>query len=512
MKKLLGVALTILAQVSMYSQSPVIQWEKSFGGSLEDNGFDIKVTNDGGYIMVGTTLSSDAIPLGNHHGNYDVYVVKTTSTGIVEWQKTIGGSNYDVGTSVFQTTDNGYIISGYTSSNDGDIISNFGFFDCLVIKLDALGNIQWNKTYGGSGFDSALDLVQTSDGGYVIAGNSGSSDGHVTQNLGDSDIWIVKIDALGTIVWEKSIGGSANDLITAISKTSDDGYLLVGHTFSNDGDITQNQGSCEAWLLKLNSAGAIEWQKTYGGSEGDYLYDIKQTQEGGYITCGQTESANGNLSTNYGASDAWIMKLSSLGEIEWSKTYGGSSDDDLAFIGTAQDGKYIFCGGTYSNDFDVAANNGGYDCWLLKILDNGDVDWNKTYGGSLNDGPNGLKQTSDGGSVFVGYAYSNNLDVSQNSGIHDMWLVKLSPHSLSNETFEHDGLNVFPNPTTNLLNLQAVDSLFIDTIKVTDIAGKTIMLITQNTKQINISTFAQGLYFLEVIAGSKTYQTKFIKQ
>jgi hypothetical protein len=260
MKRLLVVALTILSQVSTYSQIPEIQWEKSYGGSLEDNGFDIKVTNDGGYIMVGTTLSSDAIPLGNHHGNYDVYVVKTTSTGIVEWQKTIGGSNYDVGTSVSQTTDNGYIISGYTSSSDGDIISNFGFFDCLVIKLDALGNIQWNRTYGGSGFDSALDLVQTNDGGYVVAAYSGSSDGQVTQNLGDSDIWIVKIDVLGAIVWEKSFGGSANDLITAIRKTSDDGYLLVGHTFSNDGDITQNQGSCDAWLLKLNSAGAIEWQ------------------------------------------------------------------------------------------------------------------------------------------------------------------------------------------------------------------------------------------------------------
>lgn len=512
MKKLFVVVVTILVQVSIYSQIPVIQWEKSFGGSLEDNGFDIIVTNDGGYIMVGSTLSTDAIPLGNHHGNYDVYVIKTTNTGVVEWQKTIGGSNYDVGTSVSQTADNGYIISGYTSSNGGDITSNFGFSDCLVIKLDELGSIQWSKTYGGSGFDSALDLVQTNDGGYVIAANSGSSDGQVTQNMGDSDIWIVKLDVLGALVWEKSIGGSANDLITNINKTSDDGYLLVGHTFSNDGDVFENQGSCDAWILKLNSAGAIEWQKTYGGSEVDYLYDIKQTQEGGYLTCGQTESADGNLSTNYGASDAWIMKLSSVGEIEWSKTYGGSSDDSFTMITTTQDGKYVFGGSTYSNDFDVTTNNGGSDVWLLKILDDGDVEWNKTYGGSLNDGANGLKQTIDGGSVFVGYTYSTDLDVSQNSGIHDMWLVKLSPHSLTNETYEHEGLNVFPNPTTNLLNLQTADNFIIDTIKVTDMAGKIILLQTENISQIKTQDLSQGIYFIEVSSNSKTYKTKFIKQ
>lgn len=170
---------------------------KSFGGANNDNGSTIKQTNDGGYISVGATLSNDIFPAANHHGDYDVYVVKTDNIGNIEWQKTIGGANYDVGISVSQTIDNGYIIAGYTSSNDGDIASNHGLFDALVIKLDALGNIVWQKTYGGSLNENAFDLIQTDEGGYILLGTSQSNDGQVSQNQGNVDVWIFKIAIAG---------------------------------------------------------------------------------------------------------------------------------------------------------------------------------------------------------------------------------------------------------------------------------------------------------------------------
>ena len=323
MKKVLLFLITI----NCFSQAPTIEWQKSFGGSEVDNGNTIKQTNDGGYISVGETKSNNAVPTGNYHGNYDVFVIKTNNLGSIEWQKTIGGSGYDVGVSVIETQDNGYIISGYTSSNDGDIISNHGLFDSLVIKLDNLGAIVWVKTYGGSQNDNSYSIIQTNDGGYIMAGTSQSNDAQVAHNIGSIDGWVVKLNALGSIEWEKAYGGTNVEYINSIVQTADNGYIFVGFTYSNDGDIIQNQGNCDGWIVKLNSNGLIERQKTYGGSDVDFLYAIQQTSDGGYITCGQTESLNGDLSINRGITDAWVLKLDSLCNIVWNKTYGGSNDD-----------------------------------------------------------------------------------------------------------------------------------------------------------------------------------------
>jgi hypothetical protein len=507
MKKL----LLLFIAINCYAQTPNIEWQKSLGGANNDNGSTIKQANDGGYISVGTTLSNDIFPSANHHGDYDVYVVKTDNIGNIEWQKTIGGANYDVGISVSQTIDNGYIIAGYTSSNDGDITSNHGLFDALVIKLDALGNIVWQKTYGGSQIENAFDLIQTDEGGYIVAGTSQSNDGQVSQNQGSVDVWIFKIDASGTIEWEKTFGGSTVDFITSIIKTSDNGFAIVGHTFSNDGDILQNQGNADAWIVKISNTGTIVWQKTYGGSEGDYLYSIQQTNDGGYITCGQTESSDGNLSSNHGITDAWIMKLNPLGEIEWNKTYGGSNDDGLNSIIQTTDGQYIFGGNTYSSDFDINTNFGESDCWIMKLNNNGDLVWEKNYGGSDNEAINNIIKTSDNSFIYVGYSYSNDGNVTINNGLIDMWLVKLTAEQLSNSGFSQGSLEVFPNPTTNLLNLQIPGELAIDAIIVSDLTGKKVLEQTPIQHQINTQNLVSGIYFLKVIVGDQTYKTKFIK-
>jgi hypothetical protein len=504
--------LFILFSINCLAQVPTIEWQKSFGGSDSDYGYSIKQTNDGGYITVGATKSNDAITPGNHHGNYDVYVIKTNNSGNVEWQKTIGGSGYDVGISVIQTLDNGYIISGYTSSNDGDISLNHGLFDSLVIKLDALGNIAWLKTYGGSQNDYAYTIIQTNDGGYMIAGNSNSNDNQVSINKGLLDGWVVKLDALGTIEWEKTFGGTNIEYINSILQTTDNGYIFVGHTYSNDGDVTQNQGNCDAWIVKLNPNGIIEWQKTYGGNEVDFLYAIQQTPDGGYISCGQTESSNGDLSINRGISDAWVLKLNSIGNITWNSTYGGSSDDSLASIIQTPNGDYIMSGATNSNDIDITTNNGESDGWIVKISSIGNLIWQKTLGGSALDGINAMVKTTDNGFSCIGYAFSNNGDVTLNHGSSDLWIIKFAPESLTNNIFQSDKIYLFPNPTTSVLNLQTAQLDVIDKICIIDIFGKIIELTTQSSNQIKTQNLASGTYFIEAIINDKTYHTKFIKE
>ena len=504
--------LLLLLAINCYAQSPIIEWQKSFGGSESEFGSSIAQTSDGGYISIGSTDSSEIIPFGNYHGNGDVYVVKTNNIGNIEWQKTIGGSESDVGTSVIQTLDNCYIISGRTDSSDGDFTLNQGLSDCFMIKLDFLGNIIWQRTFGGSQRDELYDLCQANDDGFILAGLTRSSDGQVSQNQGLSDGWVIKTNALGFIEWEKSLGGSSIEFIVDIITTSDNGYVFVGLTNSNDGDILQNQGDTDAWIVKLNNTGTTEWQKTYGGSGYDALLSIQQTTDGGYITCGESESNDGNLSNNSGATDSWILKLNASGEVLWNTVYGGPNDDSFNQIVQTTSGDFVF--GGKAEDFDSNPNkNEGYgDCWIVKMSSNGDLIWSTFFGGSNFDNLSSMIKTVDNGYIFVGSSKSNNGDVLLNNGLYDIWMVKLTPEQLSNSSFQEDILTVFPNPTENMLNIQTSKNNIFDFILITDSAGKIIVEETLKSNKINTLNIPSGMYLLQLKANNKTYQTKFIKK
>lgn len=509
MKKILLLLFTFNA----FAQAPNIEWQKSIGGTQTDSGNSVIQTNDGGYIAVGATLSSDIIPLGNYHGDYDVYVVKTNNLGNIEWQKTIGGSGYDVGISIIETNDNGYIIAGYTSSSDGDITSNNGQFDGLVIKLDSIGTIIWQKTYGGSSRENFYSIVQTSDGGYILSGTSISNDGQVAQNYGSIDCWVVKINDLGIIEWEKNYGGSSEEFIVDIKEISNNGYIFVGHSFSNNVDITTNQGSCDAWIVKINNLGVIEWQKTYGGSEQDYLYNIQQTPDGGFVICGQTESSNGDIQNAiHGDLDSWIMKLDTSGNIIWSKTYGGSNLDSFNKILQTPTGEYILAGNTYSNDFDLAGNYGDSDIWIIKVSSIGELIWQKNIGGSNNDYINDIIKTQDNGYALIGSSNSNNFDLNSNHGALDILIMKLSAEQLSNHNFQSLNLLVSPNPSSNFISIQVPSENLIDSLFITDVTGKKMIIQSNNPNQINIESLAKGTYIIQAVSENKTYQTKFIKE
>jgi hypothetical protein len=403
-----------------------IEWQKCLGGTSYDVANSIQQTSDGGFIVSGYTGSNDGDVSGKY-GATDYWIVKLNSSGDIEWQKCLGGIYDDFAYSIQQTNDGGFIVAGFKESNESDMSGNHGAIDALVVKLNSSGDIEWQKCLGGTNVDQAFSIQQTSDGGFIVAGGTWSNDGDMSGNHGGSDYWVVKLNSSGDIEWQKCLGGTDYDGASSIQQTSDGGFIVTGGKVSNDGDVLVNHGDYDAWVVKLNSSGDIEWQKCLGGTNVDQAFSIQQTSDGGFIVAGGTWSNDGDMSGNHGGSDYWVVKLNSSGDIEWQKCLGGTDYDGASSIQQTSDGGFIVTGGKVSNDGDVLVNHGDYDAWVVKLNSSGNIEWQKCLGGTNDDRANSIKQISDGGFIVAGSTESNNYDVSGNhGGYYDAWVVKLN--------------------------------------------------------------------------------------
>ncbi|MFP5039881.1 T9SS type A sorting domain-containing protein [Parasediminibacterium sp. JCM 36343] len=297
-----------------------LQWQKTYGGTGHDVAESIQPTTDGGYIVAGVTNSNDGDVSGTHvyYGSnrsivtYDYWVIKLDNAGSLQWQKTLGGTSTDWAYSIQQAADGGYIVAGSAMSNDGDVSGNHGDYDYWVVKLDSTGILQWQKALGGTGNDGAYSIQPTTDGGYIVAGSTGSDDGDVTGNhSSDADCWVVKLDSTGSLLWQKTFGGNRGDGAQSIQPTADGGYILAGYTENSNGDVSGNHNNWDYLVIKLDSTGSLQWQKTLGGSKLDEAYSITETADKGYIIAGYTYSNDGDVSGNHGGGDCWIVKLGS---------------------------------------------------------------------------------------------------------------------------------------------------------------------------------------------------------
>ncbi|MBN1324227.1 MAG: hypothetical protein JW986_09590 [Methanotrichaceae archaeon] len=370
-------------------------------------------------------MSNDGDVSGNHGGT-DYWVVKLGPTKAIEWQKCLGGSSDEYGNSLQQTL-GGYILSGSTGSNDGDVSGNHGGADYWIVKLDQTGALEWQKCLGGSGDDYAYSIQQTSDGGYIVCGETSSNDGDIIGNHGGADYWIVKLNQTGFLEWQKCLGGSGEDYAYSIQQTSDGGYIVAGDTSSNDGDVSGNHGGSDYWVVKLDQTGALKWQKCLGGSYDDYAFCIQQTSNNGYIIAGDTSSNDGDVSGNHGFSDCWIVRLgpSEGGPLEWQKCLGGSFIDLAHSIRQTGDGGFIVSGSTVSEDGDVIGKHLGSDCWVFKLGSSGTLEWQRCLGGS--EGDNGYDiQEMGNGYILAGITSSDDGDVGGNHGPSDSWIVRLT--------------------------------------------------------------------------------------
>lgn len=512
--------ITLLISFFCNAQAPAIQWQKSYGGSNGESYNCVKQTSDGGYIMVGSTSSTDGDITSLNHGGGDILIVKTSATGIIQWQKTYGGTKGDTGVSVDFTSDGGYIIGSYTYSNDGDITSNhsINYTDCFIMKLSSNGILEWQKTYGGTDTERIYSIKSTPDGGYIFIASTYSNDGDVIgahYTLSTNDIWVVKLSSTGTIQWQKCYGGSNTDGAWEILLTNDGGYIISGYTASNDGDVIGTvYGGIDSWVIKISSTGIIQWQKCYGGTAEDEFLGMYITSDGGYIFSGGTYSNNGNITGNFGYSDFWIVKTNSLGVIQWQKNYGGSLYEvPYGGIKQTNDGGYIIAGLTNSNNNNITGYHGGQDFWVLKISSTGVIQWQKCLGGTNMEIGYNINITNDNGYIVAGQSNSNDGDVTGNHGGTDAWIVKLAPDSLSNESFtEKTTITLFPNPAKENITLKLNYFTPSQEISITDIQGKIIhnQKLEGLSTTINTSSFAKGIYFLNLIDGTQKTIEKFI--
>jgi hypothetical protein len=379
MKVIAGVTLCMLYSTFLFAQGPDTLWTKTYGGTSSEVGYSVQQTADSGYVIAGRTSSFGA-------GGSDFYLVKTDANGDTLWTKTYGGTTGDYGYSVQQTADSGYVIAGYTNSFGA------GDYDVYLVKTDANGNALWTKTYGGTARDQGYSVQQTADSGYVIAG--------YTKVGLFNDVYLVKTDANGDTVWTKTYNNIYGDEAYSVQQTADGGYVIAGWSF------VMANSSNDVWLLKTDANGDTLWTKTYGGTGTDRGNSVQQTVDGGYIIAGYTDSFGA------GNDDVYLVKTDANGNTLWTKTYGGTQDDVASWVQQTADSGYVIAGDTRS------FGAGGRDVWLLKTDANGDTLWTITYGGTGTDYGCSVQQTADSGYVISGYT------TSYGAGSGDFYLIK----------------------------------------------------------------------------------------
>ena len=336
--------------------------------------------------------------------------------GELEWVRSFGGSGEDTAQSVIQTSDGGYAVLGYTNSTDGDLTEKaLNVNDYWLLKLDAEGNLQWDRTYGGSKDDRGQSVIQTTDGGYAIVGYAMSDDGDGSNNEGFHDNWILRLDASGSILWEKSFGFSGHDHSYDVVQTSDGGFFFSGFLDVTSSGGAGNNGKSpyltrhgvgEFWGTRLDANGDLIWRRYFGGTNNDRSFGVVNAHDGGYVLAGASESDDFDISNPKGSYDFWVVKVNKNGEFEWESSFGGTGIDQAQDILATSDGGYVITGNTFSTDTQVTKNNGQSDVWLIKIDDSGQLLWQKSFGGSAFDAAHSVRPTLDGGLLVCGNSKS----------------------------------------------------------------------------------------------------------
>ena len=446
MKRSLLAVASIFLTLSAYSQ-PFLEkkWDHTFGGDQREELTTIIETSDLGFLLAGFSKSDSIYDVSeNSRGGNDYWIVKTDSLGNKLWDRRYGGTAEDNLFDAEQTFDGGYILAGITGSDSSGEVSepSIGSLDFWIVKIDAFGDKQWDKRYGGTDYEWMTCIQQTLDTGYILGGWTFSdSSGDVTHpRIGGEDFWIVKTDPSGNILWDKRFGGNGFDAIYALQQTTDGGYVFGGRCSSDSGfDVSEaGRGQNDYWLVKTDANGNKLWDRRYGGSENDNFISLQQTSDGGYILGGYTLSdANGDISEPSRDTsaiinergDMWIVKVNATGDIEWDRRFGGSwVEDAFGYVKETSDGGFLAGSASYSSmSGDKSENNFGYEqSWIVKMDAAGNKLWDKTIFVSREDEYAYPIQTSDGCYVIANYSEGDSAAYkTENSrGDYDFWFVK----------------------------------------------------------------------------------------
>ncbi|MDB2571913.1 hypothetical protein N9X82_05520 [Polaribacter sp.] len=402
---------------------------KNYGGSKNDVANAVVKTQDGGAAVLGYTQSINGDISDKTVEDFDFWILKLDAENNIQWSKTFGGSEDDRGNDILQTKDGGFAILGYSTSSNLDVPGNAGSQDFWMIKLDANGTISWSKTFGYLGADFGTTLLQTADNSYLITGvldvtaSGGQGNSRNSQRHAGGDIWAIKLNENGDLQWSKYFGGSFTDAPFGIVETEDHNFIIAGSSDSADVDISNNNGSYDFWVLKITSNGSLLWERSFGGSEIDEARAITATNDGNFIIVGDTRSADKDVSNNHGAADVWIIKMNTDGNLIWEKTIGGSSFDVARSVARAQDNGFIISGSSRSLN-EGFTNQGQNDALLLKIDAEGNLVWKQTIGGDEIDYFYDAVQLNNASIIAVGETNSSNGDLTENKGFSDALIIK----------------------------------------------------------------------------------------
>ncbi len=353
---------------------------KTFGGTGEDKSFSVCKASNGGYMITGHTWS---FGIGGA-----VYLIKTDDNGASIWEKTYGGGYFDTGYSIGETSDGGYIITGWTWSF-GALLS-----DLYLVKVDSNGNLDWEKSFRGTDYDYGYSVIETSDGGYIITGSTSSF------GTGSVDLYLVKVDNSGALIWEKNFGGPDIDKGFSIVETVDSCFIITGLTRSF------GTGSEDVYLIKVDNSGTLIWEKTFGGTSSDYGSSIITTSDSGFIVVGETHSFG------LGSSDVYLLKIDINGNLSWEKTFGGTGEDFGLSVIETSDNNYILAGMKSSGGVS------GGDVYLIKTDNDGTLLWEQTIGGAGYEYGYSLLETPTGGYIITGSTTSSG------AGSFDVYFIK----------------------------------------------------------------------------------------
>ncbi len=479
---LYGIVILLWA-MTVSAQPPGTLWEKTYGGTSFDRALSVQQTSDHGYIITGLTYSYG-------QGECDVFLVKTDANGNALWTKTYGGADEDVGFSVRQTPDNGYIIAGYTGSFGATV-------DVYLIKTDENGDTIWTRTYlgPGGGEDVGQSVQLTRDGGYIIAG--------YCEQFSSKYVYFLKTDAAGNRLWRGTCGATEDDYGFSVDTTSDGGYIIAGRTSS------YGSGDEDVYLVKLNGSGNVVGFQTYGGTRGDRGYSVQQTSDGGYIIAGRTSSFAE-------VADVYLIKTNRFLDTVWTRTYGGASVDEGYSVQQTSDGGYIVAGETYS--FGAGAMDG----YLIRTDPGGDTLWTKTYGGSGWDVCWSVQECHDNGYIVAGYTRS----FGHPDG--DFYLIRTEPYvGIWDESFpevipaiSQTAPNPFSRRTT--IRYSLAKETDVD-LAVLDVTGRVVRTLVRAKQKAGVykatwdvggvpqKRLPKGVYFCRLNAGEFTATRKMVK-
>lgn len=500
---LLTFLILTLLNSDIKGQQPTFIWNKNYGGTGSDNvKYSIKCKS-GGFISVGSSNSPNG--RSTSLGEYDVWVIRYNDDASIRWEKSYGGNNHEHGYSIVQTNDSNFVVVASINGSGGDVSKSYGDLDIWVFKIDNEGSLMWDATIGGTKNDNGYSIVATPDNGVVITGATSSNDGNIPNyNGGVSDCIVSKIDENGVIKLIKTFGGTNNDQGQKIIKAKSGGYYLAGGTGSQDFmNPIPLKGSFNIWVAKLDQNFNIEWQNVYGGTKVDLAYSILECKDNNLIVCGASTSNDIDLSSNKGDLDFFLMKLTNSGDFEWINNFGGMREDVAKDVIQTNDG-FVVCGTTRSSDTSIKNFHSGlsslHDIWVVKADTNGEMLSNMAFGGLGEERVNNIHLLEDSSYVMFGTSEYVSGDVINNKGEFDTWIIRAGKWLDIKDRYiiSSTSTYIFPSLTKGIIHINGLTRPSF--VKIYNMSGKIVFdkKLSDTNSSIDINRHANGVYMISI--------------